>query len=381
MWHMNCGRFAWVVGLVGLLVGCSGRYEVGAEAANGGAASLGGMSSGRAGESSVVGFGGSSTGVAGSGVAGASWTAPETGTAGDSSIACGDFAPPLPSPAFATPAVIWNRIQLFLLGGLGATGVQPQLPAEPTSQWAGDLAITLLGAFPSGTPGMARFISQLWPGSPNPERWAALFSTPHQGLPNLLGYRFAANTSNAGLLTDLAVLQETSGPRRGAFISEHLLCLAVPSDPPDIPLVMPPPPGVSQRAQIEQATASPACHACHSLIEPLGFSLEHFDTTGAYRNTDNGAPIDSSGTYQSTTGTLTFANDDELALLLGNNCAVAQCLSRQLLADAETSANLPVVGSTNDHVVGSIAAQFGITFSLPDLVRAVVESDTFLRAK
>ena len=34
---------------------------------------------------------------------------------------------------------------------------------------------------------------------------------------------------------------------------------------------------------------------CHGIINPLGFTLEHFDAVGRYRERDNGKPIDSSG--------------------------------------------------------------------------------------
>ena len=37
---------------------------------------------------------------------------------------------------------------------------------------------------------------------------------------------------------------------------------------------------------------------CHSVINPLGFTLEHFDAVGRFREKDNGKPIDATGGYQ-----------------------------------------------------------------------------------
>ena len=42
--------------------------------------------------------------------------------------------------------------------------------------------------------------------------------------------------------------------------------------------------------------------ACHSSINPLGFSLESFDAVGRWRETDNGKPVDTTGDFQGDNG-------------------------------------------------------------------------------
>jgi hypothetical protein len=49
------------------------------------------------------------------------------------------------------------------------------------------------------------------------------------------------------------------------------------------------------REQMAEHRASPACASCHRIMDPLGFALENFDATGAWRTRDNGSPIDASG--------------------------------------------------------------------------------------
>ncbi len=52
----------------------------------------------------------------------------------------------------------------------------------------------------------------------------------------------------------------------------------------------------SLRQRMEQHRANPACAACHKLMDPIGFSLENFDAVGQWRNEDEGAKIDPTGT-------------------------------------------------------------------------------------
>ena len=50
------------------------------------------------------------------------------------------------------------------------------------------------------------------------------------------------------------------------------------------------------RERLEEHRKNPACAVCHNLMDPLGFSLENFDATGAWRSkSESGASIDSSG--------------------------------------------------------------------------------------
>jgi hypothetical protein len=50
------------------------------------------------------------------------------------------------------------------------------------------------------------------------------------------------------------------------------------------------------RARMEQHRDNPACSACHSMIDPPGFALEHFDAIGRWRDVDvSFNAIDASG--------------------------------------------------------------------------------------
>jgi hypothetical protein len=47
---------------------------------------------------------------------------------------------------------------------------------------------------------------------------------------------------------------------------------------------------------MELHRADPVCAGCHKVMDPIGFALENFDAVGRWRDNDEGARIDASGT-------------------------------------------------------------------------------------
>jgi hypothetical protein len=132
----------------------------------------------------------------------------------------------------------------------------------------------------------------------------------HYGVPNVRGDEFRrvtlTDSNRFGLLGKASILMVTAYPNRtspvlrGAYILENLL-----GTPP-----APPPPNVEAfkenkegeqfktiRQIMEAHRTSPSCNACHGVMDPLGLSLENFDTIGTYRDTDRftRTKIDASG--------------------------------------------------------------------------------------
>ena len=54
---------------------------------------------------------------------------------------------------------------------------------------------------------------------------------------------------------------------------------------------------MTMREKVTQLTRSENCQGCHAVINPLGFSLEHFDAVGRYRTQDTGRAIDAASDY------------------------------------------------------------------------------------
>jgi hypothetical protein len=113
-------------------------------------------------------------------------------------------------------------------------------------------------------------------------------------------------------------------------------------------------------------------------MDTPGFSLEHFDEQGSYRDLDNGKPVDSSGTLL--TPPLSFTSYDDLAPQLAVSCPVAQCFAKLVMTNAfavsPTSANLPFTDEEVNHVANAFANS---NFSIRALVRAIVGTPSFLQ--
>src|SRR6185295_4631434 len=61
-------------------------------------------------------------------------------------------------------------------------------------------------------------------------------------------------------------------------------------------------PNLTMREKVAQLTDQKACQTCHSVINPLGFSLEHYDAVGRFRTSDNDRPVDSVSEYTTDDG-------------------------------------------------------------------------------
>jgi hypothetical protein len=133
----------------------------------------------------------------------------------------------------------------------------------------------------------------------------------HYGIPGVYGERFRqvklTDPNRFGLLGQgsalslTAVATRTSPVYRGKYVLSTLL------DTPPIP----PPPNVptleesnkagavqakTLREQVEAHRANPTCAGCHRVIDPPGFALEHFNSIGQWRESDEkGRSIDSAG--------------------------------------------------------------------------------------
>jgi mono/diheme cytochrome c family protein len=132
----------------------------------------------------------------------------------------------------------------------------------------------------------------------------------HYGIPDVRGDQFRRVTlpdsKRYGLLGKGAILMVTAYPNRtspvlrGAYILESITGTPPSPPPPNVPPFKENKDGEAAhtvREIMEQHRANPTCNACHGIMDPLGFSLENFDTIGAWRAKDRfaGTVIDASG--------------------------------------------------------------------------------------
>ena len=105
------------------------------------------------------------------------------------------------------------------------------------------------------------------------------------------------------LLSIFAYRQASSPIHRGVFVTRNVLGRTL----------KPPPaatefkdsnfdPKMTMREKVSELTRPAACQTCHSVINPLGFSLEQYDAIGRFRTSEKDQPIDPTGEYVTTDG-------------------------------------------------------------------------------
>ena len=170
----------------------------------------------------------------------------------------------------------------------------------------------------------------------------------HYGIPGIYGSRFRRVTlpnpdQRGGLLAEGALLATTSYPDRtspvlrGKWLLNNIFGLPVPPPPPGVDQNLPEgKPGAappSMRERLAQHRTNPSCASCHSVIDPLGFALEHFDVIGGWRTVDeSGRAVDASG--QTVSGAKVEGLAGLRALLLEQPDQFPRTVTEKLLAYA-----------------------------------------------
>jgi hypothetical protein len=210
----------------------------------------------------------------------------------------------------------------------------------------------------------------------------------HYGIPGIYGSRFRRVTlpnpdERGGLLGEGALLATTSYPDRtspvlrGKWLLDNIFGLPIPPPPPGVDTNLAEKPGAapaSIREKLARHRQNPMCSSCHSVMDPLGFSLENFDVIGGWRTIDEaGIPVDASGS------TVSGAKIEGLrglrALLLDQPEQFPRTVTEKLMAYALGRRleyyDRPAVRK----IVRDAAAQ---QYRWSSLILGIVESPTFL---
>jgi hypothetical protein len=204
------------------------------------------------------------------------------------------------------------------------------------------------------------------------------------GIPGVDGEAFKRvdldGDQRSGIITQASVLSissyatRTSPVIRGKWVLENLLGSAPPPPPDNIPALQEQDLGTaaSLRQRLEQHRADPSCAACHSSMDPIGFGLENYDASGAWRTKDGNFDIDSSGTLPDGRS---FKGAKELKqVLLAQSHAFTQNFTEKMLTYALGRG----LERSDRSLVGQISgkvAQDKYRFST--LVAAIVNSPAF----
>ena len=174
-----------------------------------------------------------------------------------------------------------------------------------------------------------------------------------------------------------ANLADTAVVSRGNFMLQTVLCNMLPDPPANVEALL----GelddsLPIRERLAEHTQNESCQACHSLIDPLGSSLESYGPIGELRDTDVlGFPVETHGTLIGTDQDGDFADITGLMSRItssntGANCAVTQWMRfaqrRQIASEDQCS-------------IDTVTQEFeNSDYNFNELVRAITTSNSFL---
>ena len=190
------------------------------------------------------------------------------------------------------------------------------------------------------------------------------------------------STQRAGILTLPSVLAIQSyavhpAPiRRGKMILERLACQTLGDPPPGAEAVSIPDTEEaegSNRQRTEHMTSSPACTACHDVLNPPGFAFENYDVFGRWRAEDHAIPVDATGSFTLAEGeTFSFINGVDLAHQLAESTQVQNCYVSHWTRYA--------VGyelADTHQGLQQLQDEFRVHGHIPTLLQSIVSSDLF----
>ena len=167
-------------------------------------------------------------------------------------------------------------------------------------------------------------------------RLGLMYQTPVAKAEGWEPHELPANDERAGILGQGAFLAlfshegRSSPTLRGRAIREVLLCQPVPNPPANVDFsgfndtsnaVL-----KTSRQRLDRHNTDPVCASCHKITDPLGLPLERFDGVGAFRTTENGAPIDASGAFEGKS----FDGAAALGYLMSQSKGPTDCLAKRV---------------------------------------------------
>lgn len=191
--------------------------------------------------------------------------------------------------------------------------------------------------------------------------------------------------TRAAFLTVFAAANVQSPIRRGVFVLEEVLCNELGDPPPnanDVPVVGGAVAGgtevLSVRQDVEARTRGSDCAGCHTMINPVGFTFEHYDAIGRYRTHELGTnlPLDSQGALRGTDVDGPISDALQLSKNLGNSAKARACFARRFASHA-----LGQPESTLDRCAAqAMSPSFSGGGSVRDLILDLIASEAFTSA-
>jgi hypothetical protein len=196
-------------------------------------------------------------------------------------------------------------------------------------------------------------------------------------------YEYPTNAEQAGILTEASFVGLHSQPGRssatvrGKALREIVLCQKVPDPPGNVNFNLVQdtnnPNFKTARQRLEAHRTEATCAGCHKIMDPVGLSMENFDTIGGFRMTENGAPIDASGELDN----VKFPDVIGLGKTVRDNPSATACIVNRVY---EFGAGHKPTKSESVWLNQTLAADFKSSgYKFTGLLRDIATSDSFYR--
>jgi hypothetical protein len=185
--------------------------------------------------------------------------------------------------------------------------------------------------------------------------------------------------TRVGFLSSYSGYDATSPILRGAFLTVYLL--GVNPGPPIPGATMMTVKGdfKTQRAYVEALTKPAACQGCHTIINPLGFAMEHYDGIGKWQTLDpRGGAIDAAVTHNTI-----MLGDGKTAMVTSPLELMQQIAetpkAKQLYAQAWIAYAFGRAANANDKcIVDQLSMKLTQSdYSILDLLADLTQADSF----
>ena len=169
---------------------------------------------------------------------------------------------------------------------------------------------------------------------------AAIYGVPFNFDEEWVPLDFAPGQGRSGIVTQISMLSMFSHPgrssptERGVALMDIFLCEPTPTPPNNVDFSIvnnTDGPLKTVRERLMAHATNAICASCHTHSDPIGLSLEGFDTIGRHRGTENGQAIDVSATIQGKS----FVGAQGLGRFLHDNPKYPACVARKLYSYAK----------------------------------------------
>jgi hypothetical protein len=212
---------------------------------------------------------------------------------------------------------------------------------------------------------------------------AWIYDVPYNLNGAWMPYEFHEGDGRSGILTQVAMLSMFSHPgrssptKRGVALMDIFLCEPTPTPPANVDFSIvngtkePTLKTVRERLMAHATTAT--CASCHTHSDPIGLTLEQFDSIGERRLKDDGRDIDVSAVIAKKP----IAGASGLGQYLHDNPKASACFVRKLYAYGAGADSEDVEKGTIQSFVDGFAAG---GYRLSSLLRSIATSKQFFTA-